>query len=375
MDDVEIDFENAAQPDGKNPLTLDAYNEWRSDRDLGAGMLAGYAPQLAEDLRRFDVVATEQAFLVPVRHPDRKRREKFDRAGIVDLPFREKSTGAIWLMDHKTFTPESWAQYQKTANLDEQASGYMSAYQTVNGIAPVGFIYNALLKRIPKAPKILKSGGLSKAADQNTTPELFCAAIAENKLNPADYAEFVAYLEANRKTFYARISVTRTTDQLRRFEASFTDVCREKARGLVYRNVSPMHCGRCTYKVMCDAAMSGVDDLEPIIAANYDVKDTSVPNELAGKITKGKRRVESFSSLGEWKQCRQASAYRTQGLVPKTTARYFRFGSGIHEALAAGYTGSDALRVWNMYCASEFLDAFGMTEAEASQRLAPTVTV
>ena len=36
MEDVEIDFENAAQPDGKNPLTLDAYNEWRADRELGA---------------------------------------------------------------------------------------------------------------------------------------------------------------------------------------------------------------------------------------------------------------------------------------------------------------------------------------------------
>lgn len=381
MDDVEIDFESAPQPDAKTPLTAEAYAEWKSERDLGAGMLAGYAPQLAADLARFDVLFAERPFCVPVRRPDKRSRSRYyDRAGVVDLALRERATGSLWLMDHKSFAPSRWSDINNVLGFDDQISGYMSAVSYVEGVAPVGFIYNVLLKRVPSAPKVLKNGSLSKSVDQNTTPELYRAAIAENKLNPADYAEILAHLDANRKTYFARVAATRTAEQLRKYEADFADVASEKSRGLVYRNVSSMHCPRCPYRTLCEADARGVDQIGmgAMIEAGFDRRDTTVPPEIAGLIAiSGKRRILSFSSLQEWKQCRQAAAYKEDGIVPKTTARYFSFGRGIHAALAMGYTVSEyAMRcTWTRFCEDEFVEAFGMGTEEAEWRIAPAATI
>jgi len=362
MDDSEIDFAEPAPGDAKNALTPEFYAEWKSDRDLGVSMLDGYRPQLLQDLARFEVLGTEIPFIVPAN-------AETDRAGVIDLPLRDRSTGDIWIMDHKTFTPESWAAYQKISTLDEQSTGYLSAWERLHGERPVGFIVNVLVKRAAHPPKRLKNGSLSKSADQNTTPELYRAAILEHKINVADYAEFLAYLEANRKTFYARIAVTRTPEHLARFDADFASTCAEKARGVVYRNVSPRTCGTCAYRFLCEANVRAIELSEAEVASLYDQRDASVPTELADKLKSRGKPVESYSSLGDWKNCRQAAAYRESGLAPKTTAKYFRFGTGIHAALAVGYTGGDMTRTWDEFCAREFVEAFGMTTFEAEVRL------
>lgn len=363
MDDIEIDLTTPQ----KAAVTPESFAEWKSDRDLGAAMLEGYRPQLAADLERFEVIGSEIAFTVSILGVDPVDTL---RGGVIDLPLREKSSGNIWIMDHKSFSPESWAQYQNVATLDEQATGYLSAYETVAHVRPVGFIGNALIKRVAHPPAKLKNGSLSKAKDQNTTPELYRAAIAENKLNAADYAEFVAHLEANRKTYYARSVVTRTDFHIQRFEKTFAADVQEKAKGFVNRNISPRTCGSCAFKFLCEAWMRGIELSDEEICMMFDRRNGDVPAELFGKIQAGVR-VESFSSIGAWKNCRQASKY-SETLAPKTTAKYFRFGTGIHLALADGYHGGDMIRVWTEFCDAEFFATFGVTSVEAGKRVGVT---
>ena len=371
MDIEDLSDASVVEQDGFAPLTPEAFAEWRDERDLGAAMLVGYAPQLAADLERFDVVAVEKWFSVPVRDPQKKRREKWDRGGVVDLALREKGTQRVWIMDHKTTDRSRLKDLFAVSNLEEQSSGYMSAYRTLSGIAPVGFIINALVKDFPRPPKMLKNGkGLSRDKDQTTTPELYRAAMTQYGLAEDYYAEFLAYLEANRKPFYARQLVTRTTAMLDDFETAFAANARERGRGFVYRNVSAMRCPWCPYKTLCDAAMSGVEDFGAIIAAGYDVRQSKVPRELEGKIA-GKRETLSFSLMQDWKQCRQIDAYKRQGLFPKTQGRHLNFGTGIHSALASAYAGGDSLRVWEEFVAVDFKKTFGMTTFEAETRFAP----
>lgn len=94
--------------------------KWEDARELGVDMLTAYVETYRGD-PDWEVVATEQAFQAPVRHP-RTGRVLFEMVGILDLIMRQRSTGRIWVWDHKT--TDSINRWLKTLSLNPQASNY-----------------------------------------------------------------------------------------------------------------------------------------------------------------------------------------------------------------------------------------------------------
>lgn len=78
----------------------DVDEKWTSALELGVDMLEMYIERYGDD-KGWEVLATEQPFKVPVRHP-RTRKLMFYYVGILDLVMREISTGRVWIWDHKT---------------------------------------------------------------------------------------------------------------------------------------------------------------------------------------------------------------------------------------------------------------------------------
>jgi len=130
-------------------------------------------------------------------------------------------------------------------------------------------IYNVLAKSIPVMPKVLKKGSLSLDKGQSTTPELYRLAIAENGLNEADYAEFLAYLEENQKEYFYREYLTFSQEERGEWRRELwqiaADIERAGELGSFYRNTA--NCvgfGECPYYQICCAP-----DREFVIEQSY----------------------------------------------------------------------------------------------------------
>lgn len=96
----------------------DANETWLTAKDLGVEMLEMYLEHYGDD-RDWKVLATEQTFKVPVRHP-RTGRVLFYYVGTLDLIMEEISKGRIWIWDHKTTV----AINLKALGLNEQFGSY-----------------------------------------------------------------------------------------------------------------------------------------------------------------------------------------------------------------------------------------------------------
>ena len=210
--------------DGIDP---DAEDEDAGMVELIEGMLAGYLSTYALDSEQWEVVAVEcQAarrlgFCDHVMIGDEKVERSWLYGGALDLIVRERSTGDLWFMEHKTTRASDLTQYLHKLHWDPQIRGYAwIAQQPVieSDIEPMrlkGVIYNVARKKVPREPELLKSGkALSKSAC-DTTREVFMAAIIKHGLNPDDYADQLEKLKG--KAFLARERYVFTDPELDAF--------------------------------------------------------------------------------------------------------------------------------------------------------------
>lgn len=142
-------------------------------------------------------------------------------AGEIDMIVRERSTGLVWIVEHKTTDGGDLQGYCRRLHLDPQVRGYLWAltgppddpdnpagavlrdlrYTKIGApIEPAGVIYNVLRKAVPREPPPLKprkpggpSPGVSQAAIV-TTPAVYLAAVLRHGHNPDDYADKLAEL-------------------------------------------------------------------------------------------------------------------------------------------------------------------------------------
>jgi len=147
-------------------------------------------------LREFEVVAVERAFTTPIVHPTsgavlrasmrvvedrdsdgpllrlakpgeaggRKVQWKWLFTGRVDVVLRNRISGSLWLMDHKTTAaPTGLASKLST---DPQSVSYAWLVGRALGAPVAGFLWNIVDSTGPSEVRILKSGKLSLAARQ-----------------------------------------------------------------------------------------------------------------------------------------------------------------------------------------------------------------
>lgn len=178
--------------------------------------------------------------------------------GRIDLIFRNKVTGKLWIVDHKTA-----AQFGSTLwfELDTQTRSYAWACKKVLGLDIHGVMFNRMRKKAPEKPDWLeKSGRLSKNMQQKTTPELYRAEIKRRGLNPADYEDFLSRFEG--QEYVQRLDCLVAPDTLQMTEHVIVMEAIDMLDDpFIYPNPGMFNCSNCKFFPACQAKHDGLDDM------------------------------------------------------------------------------------------------------------------
>jgi hypothetical protein len=250
--------------------------KWNEARELVMGMFNGYIQRYPSET--FKPLVIEREFNLPILDVRGEKYEGIRLAGKVDMVAEENG---LWVVEHKSASQISTA-YKRKLTLDAQSMLYLEAMEREYGKRFNGVIYNVLAKAIPEMPAVLKKGGLSQAKSQNTTPELYLKAIADNGLNQADYTEFLAYLEANRKEFFYREYLTFSDEEREEWRRELWQIAHDIERATetdsFYRNTAAcVGFGTCPYFDVCTAP-----DKDFVIDNSYVKKE--IHAELDGEV-------------------------------------------------------------------------------------------
>jgi hypothetical protein len=234
--------------------------EWWEYKLLGDGMLQNY--HLFDTRERwFDEVIEvnlEERSFIPILDPAGRRSVARGGApllsGRVDLVVRKGEDAWIW--DHKTAAQKP---SYRALDVDDQGTGYCYIVYRTLGVIPRGFMYNVLLKRVPKDPRILSTGRLSQDKSLLMTYDHYLKCIKANGDDPADYAEHLEELK-NRgyDDFFVRDTSFRNLANLEMFEKrlyyeykDMVEVIRKPH--LAYPNPNQRNCPSCSMLPICQA--------------------------------------------------------------------------------------------------------------------------
>lgn len=225
--------------------------------DLAEGMIRHYHRwAIKED--DFVVLEAEIPF-------ELKLDEHTTHRGVIDVLVQNGD--GLWIMEHKT------ASQINTSHtlLDQQISTYVMACKQFD-IDLKGVIYNTLRKAVPKKPKVLKSGQLSRSLDNNITYESYLEAIQELGQDPSEYQDVLNELQNRPNTFFHREYVVRTDHAI---QEAWKDIQKAEAlkQALVGANVFPRNATRdctwdCPYYELCLAELEG-NDVEMLLAEKF----------------------------------------------------------------------------------------------------------
>lgn len=113
------------------PLWEDEEIEWIDVVELGIYMLEQYVNKYGKD-EQFDFIATERTFNMPILTPKAyqgriKRKNIVRLVGTWDGVYRDRSTGEIWVIEHKTSAVGGVNRFIKMLPIDKQTNTYYMA--------------------------------------------------------------------------------------------------------------------------------------------------------------------------------------------------------------------------------------------------------
>lgn len=252
----------------------------RQIADEVLAVLAHYRDtRLADDWRRYTFHMVEQTFNVPLPTIDGRRHSQWRFAGKLDIVASDRDSGMCKIWDHK-FSTRNLEELQVDADTDTQPLGYLYAATFLAttkprlfrpGDSPLwsssiptprGFVHNWIRRSVPAEPPLLanrKSATLSRDKRLVTTVPLYRQAIARHGLDPADYADHLAWLAKNEQTFVRRTEPNIGGDEIVRWTQETAAAIREvrlvqRDERQAYRN--PHACrrigrSRCPYIPLC----------------------------------------------------------------------------------------------------------------------------
>lgn len=178
-------------------------------------------------------------------------------SGTIDMLV--KTNDEYWIVDHKNLAKFADTE---TLELDHQMTGYIWLLRG-NGIPVRGCIYNMLRKKIPAEPAVLKTGGLSKAKNIDTTYDAYVQAVRDNELDIADYQEILEVIKCNE--FIRRERITRTDAHIESFGEQMAQIlwdmqtCSSLVDPQFYPNPTRDCIWMCSYKSICRTMQDKAD--------------------------------------------------------------------------------------------------------------------
>lgn len=173
---------------------FDAYEQAAAEE-----LLAGYDARWGTD-ERYEVLAVEDSFFVPLINPDSGAASRtWVLGGKVDGVVRDRETDALLILEHKT-TTENFADpvdpYWTKLAMDPQVSHYFIGAEGLGHVAE-GCLYDVLLRprlqplrATPVEKRKYKANGVLYAnqRDQDETPDEYRARVrADIEANPDKY--------------------------------------------------------------------------------------------------------------------------------------------------------------------------------------------
>ena len=216
-----------------------------------------------DDDERFEKVAAEVYFEAPLMNPETGGISKtWVLAGKIDAIAREKASGKLYIIEHKTTSQDigPGSDYWRRLAIDGQVSGYYVGAQA-NGYDVENCLYDVIRKPTIKPYKATpedkrkynKDGSLSKTCREfDETPEEWYHRLELDIIQRPDY-------------YYARVEVARSADDLTDYLFDMWAVGREiaDAQRLGRFSRNPQNCqsyGKCEFFDVC----SGCADIDDV---------------------------------------------------------------------------------------------------------------
>lgn len=230
-----------------------------------ARIMRGYLRQYPDDLRRYRVIDAETDEVITL--PNGLRFQI-----IVDLILEDLLEGGLCFWDHKFRNkfgdPDDMM-------LDPQLTLYFW------GLERMGFkdmrygLYNEIRTAVPKVPKVLVRGGLSKSLKIDTDVYTYQRAIQEHDLDPTDYAEILQHIATNEDARFFRrtpipkdIPVLKTT--MKELVDTAIEIQRAEKENRYPRSFDTSCKYQCEYKGLCIAQLHG-GDISSMIKQDFEV--------------------------------------------------------------------------------------------------------
>lgn len=175
--------------------------------------------------------------------------------GILDLVAKEKSTGFVWVVDHKV-------RNQLQPVEAEEVNLQMASYQYLalrHGIQTIGSLTNQILAKVPSIPQLNKNGTMSRARIA-TDWSTYKQALISNNLDPEDYAEEM--VDKLNVEFQRESRAYRSEEEVRN---TWSNVIQKTAWDMTrksphyWRKMGHMNCQSCWARDFCLEELRGGD--------------------------------------------------------------------------------------------------------------------
>lgn len=247
---------------GKVPM-LPAMDDPYQEMTLLA-LFEGYQKRwLESDRKTYETIGTEMRFDAPLMNPETGGTSKtFHLSGKIDALAKEKTTGKVVIVEHKTTGQDigPGSDYWRKLPIDGQVSGYYCGAEALGHQAST-CLYDVIRKPTIKPYKATpedkrkynKDGSLSKACRENDeTPDEWYERLAADIAIRHDY-------------YYARIEISRSDNDLLEYLFDMWAVSREiaDAQRMNRWSRNPQACsvyGTCEYFGVC----TGEQDIDDV---------------------------------------------------------------------------------------------------------------
>lgn len=227
-------------------------------------LFEGYRNRWEEyDRNTYETICTERAFKAPLMNPETGGISKtFHLAGKIDALAKEKATGKVVIVEHKTTGQDigPGSDYWRKLPIDGQVSGYYVGAEAIDYPASkclYDVIRKPTIKPLKATPedkrKYNKDGSLSKACREfDETPDEWYERLTADIASRPDY-------------YYARIEISRSDNDLMEYLFDMWAVSREisDAQRMNRWSRNPQACsvfGTCEYFGVC----TGEQDIDDV---------------------------------------------------------------------------------------------------------------
>lgn len=259
--------------------------EWAKLQDEIYRIMRGYIVAYRDIDAKHKTLAVETQFEIPIG-------SQHTYKGTIDRIYVDEANVA-WIQDHKTVRS---IPQEKELYLDMQTLLYFDACKydvklknLIGDYKLGGVVFNHIKTKAPREPKLLKSGGLSKAAIDTDIATYF-AAVRKHGLNPDDYKDMIDKLKGNIFFKRTKIPVVNKTVEELRAEAEVTlaeislytkkyEHLGDDASKYFTRTMLKNRCSwDCEYYPICVAELAGMKT-ESIIHDQYETREARYDDE------------------------------------------------------------------------------------------------